>query len=319
MIAGFAIFLFIISIAFSQRHAAEKRANIMATNQIVTLLKDKQQTPKVYSEITFPNTDISFRCEDDEDNGGYFTFKIADSDPVPLANEIIFAPQKMSTDKMIVWTEGFTLGFPVSVFTYITTPDSILLINDDFSSTYAIQLYDALPNITKKIDEYTVDYIGYEHVKVVCFGDDSDNDCPDNEDEIDYIMITPGIYGLFDYGDVTFHKNGGTDRIEPYITAAGLYGAISSDSATYYSCQMSRVMKQLDMKRLLTEYRLLLIQSVLEEGDCRKTINITLENEITYMRNLPFDYDTIRILSKTSRNLDIRNSNLINFNCPTIY
>lgn len=322
MIAGFVMFLFIISIVFAQKRNADTQAGISAINQITALLKGKQQTANVYSEITLPRTNINFRCDASTE---YFTFKIENSERTQLPTEIIFAPQDLTTNKIMVWSQAFDLGFPVSVFTYITTADSIILIYNTSSSPYASQIYNDLPsNVTKKIVEDNIEiekYKGYARVKIICF---DDTECPPAA-KYDYINITPAQGAeLYEYGNVTFHKKSTTaDKVTqtvPYITKSGLYGAIFSDNPEYYNCQMSRALKQFEVKRSLVESRLALIQDALPDGDCRTTINVSLSFEINEMRNPYLNEGNITSLHKNIGYLDNSNTNLILDSCrPKIY
>jgi len=323
MIAGFVIFLFIISIVFAQKKNADTQAGFTAISQITALLQGKQQTPNVYSEISLPRTNMNFKCDESTE---YFTFKIENGERTPLPTEILFAPEDLSTNKIMVWSQAFDLGFPVNIFTYITTADSIILIYNTTSSSDAAQVYNNLPsNVTKKYVSNDVDiarYKGYARTRIICFAD-TDVDCP-TAAKYDYMIITPSPgSGLYDYGNVTFHtKPVVIDKLSqtvPYITKSGLYGAIFSDNPQYYNCQMSRALKQFEVKRSLVDSRLTLIQDALPDGDCKTTINASLDFEIYNMRNPSLNQDNMTSLNKNSKYLDTSNTNLILDSCPKIY
>jgi hypothetical protein len=318
LIAGFVIFLFIISIIFSQKRNAEAQAGLATMNQISTLLKSKQQTADVYSEITLPRTDFAFRCDPDSE---IFNIKISNSGTNSLPVEIIFAPQSFNTNKLMIWSRAFNAGFPVSVFTYITTADSIILIYNDSTTTnaYAAELFadlDYASNITHKYISATNEYSGYKHRTVVCF----DSKCPTGANA-EYIKIKPADnVGLFDYGNVTFQRTSqGGPKTLPYLSKAGLYGAIFSNSPEFYKCQMSRALKQFEVRRSLVGARLVLIQNTLPEGVCKLTINVTLDSEIGAMNHPNLTSDNIKALYIKSKDLDNVNTDLKLSDCPTIY
>jgi len=327
MIAGFVIFLFIIGIVLSQKSAADKQTSITVINQITALLKGKQQTSDIYSEITFPRTEVTFRCDPDD---GTFNFRIGNSVTNQLPVEIIFAPQSTSTNKLMVWSQAFMTGFPVGAFTYITTADSIILIfnnSEDNRNEYAEDLFADLPsNITHKYITSLSDYSSFKKRRIVCF----EGYCPGNfgtgTADADYLKISPGQgSGLYDYGNVTFHKKGSngaaTNSVMPYVSKAGLYGAIFSDSRDYYTCQMSRAMKQFEIERSIVERRLFLIQNNLGEGECRTTINSTLDYQIIPMNSdTKLKWSNITDLNYNIKALDLRNINLGFNSCgPGIY
>jgi len=330
MIAGFVIFIFIISVVFAQKRNADTQAGTSAINQIKTLIEGRQQTGDVYSEIAFPRTNINFMCAEAAQDKYYFTFKIENAERTQLPTEIIFAPQNLATNKIMVWSQAFDLGFPVSVFTYITTADSIILIYDPNynsnggGSSYASQIFNDLPsNITKKFvknDAEIKKYNNYTRVRILCF---EDMGCPDAA-AYDYINITSAQgAGLYGYGNVTFHKK--TDHIYnpqqvvPYITKSGLYGAIFSDNTEYYSCQMSRALKQFEIKRSLVESRLTLMQDDLDDSDCKRDIIASLNLEIDKMREPYLNEENMTWLYRKIKDLDIDNTNLILDSCPKIY
>jgi hypothetical protein len=320
MIAGFVIFLFIISIVFAQKRNAEAQVGISSMNQITALLKSKQQAPNIYSEINLPSTNINFKCDEATQ---YFTFKIENAERAQLPTEIIFAPQDLTSNKIMVWSQAFDLGFPVSVFTYITTADSIILIYNTSENPYALQIYNDLPsNVTKKLVKDTVDiqkYKGYARIKIICF---SDTGCP-TATQYDYTIITTKGDGLYSYGNVTFHKKSAAldpaTQTASYITKSGLYGAIFSDTIGYYRCQTFRALNQFEVKRSLVESRLTLIQDVLPQGNCRKTINMSLDWEVNNMRNLYLNEDNITFLQQNIKDMDKSNTNLILDSCAKIY
>jgi len=326
LVAGFVIFLFIISIIFSQKHAADRQSSISAMNQITTILKSKQQTSDVYSETIIPSTTMTFTCDEDT---GIFNYKISDSERTDLPTAILFAPAELSTNKLLIWSQAFNTGFPVSVFTYLTTSDSVIIIyyNSQDTSTnpdpqiqgYASTIFDDLPsNITKTMSTKLHDYDGYKHEKIVCI----EGDCPSQNGASggkDYMMITPGDNGLYNYGNVTFYKNGHIDEKLPYFTKAGLYGAIFSYSPQYYNCQMSRALKQFEFKRSLVEKRLNLLYTDIDNNDCKTTIRVALDRAVIPMSNATLNSDNVTFMDDTMKNLDSWNTDLTLSSCPKIY
>ncbi len=331
-IVGSIIFIFIITIAFSQKSSAEKQADIQISNQITTLLKGKQQSSDVYSEIKFPVKDISFKCEQ-LGNESYFSFKIANAERTILPSEVIFAPKDSNTNKLIVWTQAFTTGFPVNIFSYVTTPDAIILIIKDApiapnTKGYAEVLSENLPsNITHKIiilsDLNDGKYKGYKNKKIICFN----KDCGATITDYNYLQITPKSQDsseIFIYGNVTFYKQGIATlppykKPLPYITKAGLYGAIFSDTPEYYSCQMQRAINHYEIKRNITEKRLLLIKKDIKNGDCQNKIQVILDDNFYKYNKVEFNYNNITALHLNTINLDMRNIDLGLSNCPKMY
>ncbi|MGV8086306.1 MAG: hypothetical protein ACP5N1_01620 [Candidatus Woesearchaeota archaeon] len=350
LIAGVVIFAFIIGIVFSQKNYAEKQSDIQLSNQITTLLKGKHQTADVYSEINFPSNTMNFQCEL-TGNNSYFTFKIANANRVELPIEVMFAPREITTNKLVVWTQQFDIGFPVTVFSYISSPDLIILIIDDETNTaviepdlnvitpdnsdqsytsYAKILNDSIPsNITHKIISLSElgQYNNYNNKKIVCFKDTCN---PTDMTDYNYISVYPYISTgtdlqtqLFGHGNITFHRKGpisnvNAEVIRPYITKAGLFGAIFSDASDYYVCQMSRAISHYNMQVDLTERRLTLIEKAMN-NTCNAKINATINNNIKNYKNATLNYQNLTNLYNNIAKLDIRNSDLTLSSCPKIY
>jgi len=104
----------------------------------------------------------------------------------------------------------------------------------------------------------------------------------------------------------------------PYITKAGLFGAIFSDTSDYYVCQMQRALNHYEIKRDLTERRLVMIRND-SVGICADKINNTLYEDIMPYKNILLTYQNISTLYSNTISLDIRNDDLTLSSCPKIY
>jgi hypothetical protein len=320
MIAGFVILLFIISIVMNQKKNADTQSSISTVNQINTIIKGRQQAAGVYSELSIPETTMTFQCDPEADN--LFTFKISDSSRTPLPLDIIFAPQAMTANRMQMWSQSFDLPFAVTAFTYITSNDRIILIYNESASSDARALYDSLPdNITRyfvstqtELDRY--DSYG-DRKKVVCFN----NECP-HGDYLDIIPDSSVGHDLFGFGTVKFFRNRQVSTDIPYITKASLLGAVFSDDADYYKCQMNRALDQFEIKISLVDERLRLFSDDLPEGACNDTVHSARVNTVASLNNIELTQDTtkgIPLLYKKSAEIEQINTDLKLGSCPKIY
>jgi hypothetical protein len=70
-------------------------------------------------------------------------------------------------------------------------------------------------------------------------------------------------------------------------------------------------MEQFEIKRSLVEHRLLLIQDKLGEGDCKTTVNSTLDYQIIPMSDdASLNWDNATDLDNKINELDVRNTYL---------
>jgi len=338
MIAGFVIFLFIISIVLSQKKNSDEKLTISSLNQITTILKGKEQSPDIYSEITIPSTTLDFAC--DPDNSDTFSFKITDSSRSSLPLDIIFSKKELTGSKLQMWTQEFDTAFPVSVFSYITTNDNVLLIYTDPTNAlyknYAVQIYNDIPgNISRFIINNPAqidDYKGYQKIRIICF-ENFGNSCASSSgialhasSKIDYMEIIPdgSTNELYGYGEIRFGSYSTPASLNsqevPYIGKASMFGAIFSEDVNYYTCQMKRASTQYQIRSRLVGERLKLIYNDLDSGFCKDTINAAIIIEIQPMTTANFiEAKNVSMIYSKSRDLEVRNTDLTLGSCPKIY
>jgi hypothetical protein len=318
LIAGFIIFLFIISIIMSQKKHADDLLNIELIQKITTTIRSKQQLSNTYSEVSIPDLKIYFSCDDEIKTAD---FRIEGS-PVrePLNLEILFAQKTLSGNMLYIWTQDFSIPFTVTRFMYITSPAQLFVIydtNQEPEKTYADMVYNDLPANITKVHASNSDLVtkisGYKNYKIICFN----SKCP-IANTYSFINITPSTSGLYTYGNVTFHKAPSINQRIGYISSAGLFGAIFSDDATYYECQMNRSFRQFEVKRALQYQRLLLLQPEIQANN--SACNDALAKPIDTLR-LMNNYN----LANTGNiylnivNLQINNKDLGVKGCPQVY
>jgi hypothetical protein len=305
LVAGFIIFLFIISIVYSQKRNADRQENIKLSKQILTLINSRQQSNDAYTEISMPQGSVKFRCDADQN---YSTMQFNDGDPLRMS-AITFSPKTLAGTKLLVWTKPLDIGFPVSILTFITAKNKAIIVYDSSSSSkYAKQFFDDLPsNITKSYISSEADLGKFSDKVVVCF----EGDCPPSYDVIIEPLENNDLYG---YGNVHF-KDGSS---QPYIGTT-LFGAVFSNDAGMYQCQMQRLTTQYIVKLSLLDARLKLINTDLPAGLCQDTINTILASEIKNMYgSLAIETDVASIYA-ASIDLNSRNLALTLGSCPKMY
>jgi hypothetical protein len=321
LIAGMVIFLFIISIIMSQKKHADNILNIDLEQKITTTIKGKQQLSNTYSEVSIPTLKLNFDCDNETNNAN---FRLEDSQSrEPLNLEILFASKTLSGDELQIWTKDFSIPFTVTRFMYITNPKQIFIVYnttpvDTTINSYAARIYNDLSsNLSKKYASSASDLAtklsGYKNYKIICFN----NVCP-LPATYSFINITPSSSGLYTYGNVTFHKAPNKNSNIMYITEAGLFGAIFSDDAEYYDCQMKRALQQFEIKRSLHYQRVLIMLPDVAANNsfCEKVLTLpidTLNNMKGYKLNdSKYLYDGIIKLTVNNKELGING-------CPQIY
>lgn len=314
LIAGFIIFLFILSIVFFQQKNANDKLSIELSGKIGTSLRGKEQLPNTYNEISIPRSTINFYCDEDLQA----TFKIdGSSTREQLPVEIIFSDNSVSSNTLQVWTQDFDLPFIVTRFMYLSTPqNAIIIYHDDSTLDYAKNIYSDLPSNTTKIladsSDISQKISNYANYKIVCFN----SICPPGHD---YLKISPNNANMYSYGNLEFHKNGVSNAgsSSHYLTSASLFGAIFSNDKDYYECEMNRAFSQFEIKKSLHEVRLNILQSELSGLECANVIfgaQASLSEAVNGM-----NLGNVSQLYLYSQHLTVSNSDLQFKACPLVY
>lgn len=321
MIAGIAIFVFIISLIMSQKNTVENQLSQDVIKQLSTNIKGKQQLTNTFSQMEIPQTTLTFSCDY---NTLLSDFKISGSQREPLPLEIIFAPREFNAKKLNIWTQDFNMPFIVTRFIYITPPNMIFVIYNS-SATYqmqAVTIYDTLPsNITKKYastpEQVNNAIKGYDYFRVICF----DGNCPTPPEKYNYINILSTSNELFGYGKLEYGKTINPITSPNYIGAASLFGAIFSDSyqgGSYYKCQMARAFKQFEIKRTLHYQRMDLLSTELltKNPECVPLFALPMSTLLN-MKNK--NLSDVSLLYNHSIQLKNDNTDFTFKGCPLIY
>ncbi len=312
LIAGFAIFLFIISLIMSQRDKADESLNLQVINKLASSITGKQQSSNAYNEIETMDTTLQFFCDVDTN---YSDFKLKGGNAQSLPFQIIFAPSSLSGTKLQTWTQEFNLPFQITTFLYMTSPSTAYVFYGQ-DNGQAKELYDEFPGNFTKFMIISEDKIPNDFSKmiVVCFEDN----CPTQPPKPKYNMIKINTYGkpTDSVGNISFYKAGTPiEKDVPFITKSAIYGAIFSNDPDYYRCEMNRAMKQFEIKRNLTEERInLMVDSGRLTELCQQTF-ISSKYSINRMNKIR-DFE---VLYRLAKNTETGNIDLIYAGCPLIY
>jgi hypothetical protein len=149
-------------------------------------------------------------------------------------------------------------------------------------------------------------------------------DCPTSPPSYKYLEITPDASaGLYSYGTVAYNSN---TNIRPYISKAGLFGAIFSDNMDYYTCEMNRAYGQLNMKSRIYQKRIELMMSDLEDATSICTViyagvtdPLTKLSEIIFADPPNYDSNKVILTHNNAAQIQVTNKDLEFKSCPQVY
>ncbi len=321
LITGFVIFLFIISIVINQKSNADKQLVASVITQLSTILSGN-----VYSEISLTETAMVFDCNPDTQ---YFNYKISNSQRIELPLEIIFTRKGYTGSTIQVWSQDFNLPFSSGRFLYLTSKNSPIWFYNSTSGTAqgiesnarAKQVFDQLPsNMTKRfVNDAQIETLKkqYAQYRIVCF-----SECPIGNS---YVKIIPDTQAnIFSTGTVQYVVDGtSVNTAQPYLGKEGVFGAVFSEDANFYRCQMSRAFTQWEIKRTLVEQRVTLLEYDLLSNPQCSSLLLPIKNTLTLMKNPVFDKTTIDKLYQYAfihtQSIRVTNNDLRLQSCPTLY
>jgi len=139
LIIGAIILLFFFGIVRQQKEVSEKKISITVKRDIRAILTGAGVSTGTASLIEVPKTQIDFDCE------GYSIQKTSPIKPV-----VSFSPDSMYDIKLILWALDWNIGFRVTNFLYITSPNTryvLVFKSDDLQQhTFVDIINETLPS-----------------------------------------------------------------------------------------------------------------------------------------------------------------------------
>ena len=195
LIAGTVILGLFVYVGFSQGDSFKTMMNVGMLEDLNSIFISAQISKGTSVPFDIPKTNLKFDCNT------YSIEGISHS----LAGQFVFAPEKLSTDNLIAWSESWSLGFRITNFLFLTSPYIKYYIvydaNDYALASFAEKMYDNMPNtISKELLPYGTGEIkdeNYEKI-VVLFLNKDQSFIP----EID--MYNPSDFKGYKKEDITF-------------------------------------------------------------------------------------------------------------------
>lgn len=239
LIIGGIILLFFISIMNSQKTAGEQKISTSLSIDIDKIVKTATTQKETLYSIEFPKRKIKLSCND---------ITIENSPPKPLGQHIIFAPEFIENEKLLVWVKEIRASYPIDNAVYMCAPNSKYYIYNDKDKLKNI--YDKLPdklkenvfqlyNETSQIDIYARP----KTLKIVTTNTDfiDDNNIKTLAKQIRYasaITIQGNTLTFYKWNKTQWKPQGTTTYIG---NQALLLGAIYEDDIKTYNCILSKV------------------------------------------------------------------------------
>jgi len=258
---------------------------------------------------------------------------------IAFRNRIVFSPDLIKGDKLITYSDYWSMPYKIDYFIYLTSNEVRYIIVDDVSteedSVYINQLLNLLPKFTTKEvlghtsisniqdkNNYKVRFIfiNMEPSSLTSFGDIEDRD-------FSAINIITDNTDLDTYGKVNFYKKQDNrlvlDGESYYLGKETLLGAIYAENKDYYNASMAKALEKLDILSEIYKDNAILLKNYCETElkllNCVDTFDSLLNRLNIILNNDGITETSFSSIYDASKDISGFNKELILNSCPILY
>lgn len=293
LVGGIILAFFLMIINNQQENATVQEANDLIVS-LDTVLTTLSHEPDAADAFNIPNADISFECEP-----GLWRYFIQGTGPVSTRYDVIFTAQQLKGDQIISWTKRWNIPFEVATFTYLANDRTLFVFinstniddNKDLKT-----LYDGLPSVFRKDYRTRGDLISYKpngfdrYVVITPQAQAMDvaNDIRTRWSYYDKASIRGVEWTEENYGVVSFITPGDGPDDKEFFLEETLWGAIFSEDADMYQCNLDKALVKLDI-----------IIEILKNRAEQISNELTFTSCYDYFENLPYELEGMKTAAAT--------------------
>jgi len=343
VVGALVIFLFSRMILM-QKQSSEASVAVMLRSKFQSFMVSSITNEDLSSEVNFQTNEMSFGCDG---------FSVAGRKTAPVDVGVSFAQKLISTESgnLVVRTQVWSMPFKISNFIYITSPEVMYIFVDNGEDKELLnEIYAKMPEKMSKMQVssrevgHTITNSQNYNIRIILFEEEADADVlikdlrkkSNKVSALNIIPVKSSAYA-FDAGILTFYT-ASSQQDSAYLGTASLMGAIFSDDAETYSCNMAKAFDKLSGMIDLYSERINLIQAEYNkkaEYDkindqpaklCTSCLNMiagylqTLKTDVSSKKISDFTEDKItNSLIPLLKTIDDKNRLLIRNSCPEIY
>jgi hypothetical protein len=340
LIAGAIILAFFLTVYTKYRESKNNEIAFDALTNIRATLTSAQTSTDTAKIIDIPEVPLQFKCFSDtcteEGCESFLEFR-GTGIREQTAVDVVFAPDEIESNKLLTWTLAWEEPFKVADFLFLSNPKVryVLVYNDKISGSkeLALRINNSLSDNkfinTIVVNASNADDIRDENdylVKFVFFFDPASSIVtihPSlvNKGNWDVIFI----YGDERFGQVKFSETVGNlkkpdpTKEYPYLGAPMLIGAIFSESADFYKCNIEKAYRRHLMVNLLYMKRTeLLYNEFAGDLECEYYYDQNLIDEFIGLNESIITRDLISATSRIGAISDL-NGKVLYKDCPRVY
>lgn len=350
-IVGTIILLFFFAVGKSYMHNSDIKLAGKVMYDLDSIMKGATSSTKSALMVEIPKLELGFTCFPDcSDEGCSSDFSIADTGankPTPF--NVVFSPAKIESDYLITWSLDWNIPFKVTNFLYLTSPDIkyVLVYKEQLPESKAIadKIYALFQDnefinveLKEEQDLSEMQDEGNKNVRFVFFykfGNSQDDAPKINEDVInadfDVVIAEPFTDTSFEGNLVFLSKDevlGGFQysmlKRYGYYGKEALVGAIFSENAEFYECNMKKAFSHYN--RILDAYKRRAGYLSFYVTDNPKFQHCSaVYEELVTMQSKPieyvglFDAQSLYAIKNVAQVAESINQNTILSSCPRLY
>ena len=335
VVGALVIFLFSRMILM-QKQSSEASVAVMLRSKFQSFMVSSITNEDLSSEVNFQTNEMSFGCDG---------FSVAGRKTAPVDVGVSFAQKLISTESgnLVVRTQVWSMPFKISNFIYITSPEVMYIFVDNGEDKELLnEIYAKMPEKMSKMQVssrevgHTITNSQNYNIRIILFEEEADvliEDLRKKSNKVSALNIIPVKSSdyAFDAGILTFYT-ASSQQDSAYLGTASLMGAIFSDDAETYSCNMAKAFDKLSGMIDLYSERINLIQAEYDKIDdqsaklCTSYLNMIavslqkLKTDVSSKKISDFTEDKItNSLIPLLKTIDDKNRLLIRNSCPEIY
>ncbi len=258
---------------------------------------------------------------------------------IAFRNRIVFSPDLIKGDKLITYSDYWSMPYKIDYFIYLTSNEVRYIIIDDVTtaedSVYINQLLNLLPKFTTKEvlghtsistmqdkNNYKIRFvfINMDPSSLISFGNIKERD-------FSAVNIITDDTDLDSYGTVKFYRKQNNQLVldgeSYYLGKETLLGAIYAENHGYYNKSITKALKKLDIISTIYKDNTILLKQHCETDlnllNCIGTFENLLDEIEIILDNDEITESSFSSVYSSSEDISGLNKELILNSCPILY
>lgn len=332
LIAGAIILAFFVSLTLWYKMQQETKLEGVLVTRLQALFSTSQESPRTAKPLQLPDYRLAFTC-DPSACTDYSCASEFSSGGIsqPTETDVVFTSHLLSGTQLVTWALPWEVPFPIMNFLYLTNDrQRFVLVYDDHDiagKTLALAVNELLQQnayLNKQLVAFTeitsLENYHDDHVRIVFFGSH-----PEGLTTLLAALYEDDAYDLVIVaGDTTTGTASFSSLSVPYFGTALLLGALFSDDASFYTCNLHKALFRFDLMLNHYQHMLTLYHDELLPTDhayCLSLVDsmaahfdtlLIVKNTLVSGSDLSSAASALSALAETNRQLLIQD-------CPRLY